>query len=239
MSTAVDRYVEDVMHRIAPGIPDRDRIETDLRTHLAERMAEADDASGVIARMGDPAEVARSFLDEIDPPLARPRARLGAFLFDVGLGAVAVATVGVVAAVTLTPYTEGGADAPVPVTVAIAGVALLIFVLVVLYFPVLETLFGQTAGKRLFGVYVARETGERAGFGATVVRRIPLMFDIWPVDALFLPFTERRQRAFDLAAKTIVLEGRAPVSRGVAWALVACPWTVTAVLAALAFAIGS
>lgn len=90
----------------------------------------------------------------------------------------------------------------------------------ILYFPIFEALFGQTAGKRLFGTVVAKDTGERAGLGATIVRRIPFMFDIWPFDAAFLLFTARRQRAFDLAAKTIVFraEGRRPARRG-SWSL--------------------
>lgn len=237
MTTAVDRYVEDVMHRIAPGIPDRDRIEGDLRAHLAERMETGDDADRAVARMGGPDEVARSFLAGVDPPLAAPSARLGAFLFDLGLGAVAVAVVAVLAVSVLAPYEAGPETVPMPLGVTIGALAALTFALGLLYFPVLEALFGQTAGKRLFGAHVARETGERAGFGATVLRRIPLLFDFWPFDALFLPFTERHQRAFDMVAKTIVIAGKAPVSRGTAWALTACPWAVVAGLVATATAI--
>lgn len=237
MTTAVDRYVDDVMRRIAPGIPDRDRIEADLRAHLSERIGSGDDASRAVTRMGTPDEVARSFLAEVEPPLATPSARLGAFLFDAGLGAVAVAAIAGLAMALLAPYGPDGP--PVPLGVAIGMLAALTFVLGFLYFPVLEALFGQTAGKRLFGTHVARETGERAGFGATVLRRIPLMFDFWPLDALFLPFTERRQRAFDMVAKTIVIEAEAPVSRAAAWTLTACLWGVAASLAAIGIALGA
>lgn len=240
MTTAVDRYVEDVMHRMAPGIPDRDRIEADLRAHLAERVEAGEDAASAVTRMGDPDEVARSFLAGIDPPLASPAARLGAFLFDLGLGFVAIGAVFALAMAALAPHRHGlAAGPPVPLEVTLGLLAMLVFVLTFLYFPVLEALFGQTAGKRIFGVHVARETGERAGFGATVLRRIPLLFDFWPLDALFLPFTERRQRAFDMVAKTIVVDGGTRTSRAAAWALVAIPWAVAVALIALGTALAA
>jgi uncharacterized RDD family membrane protein YckC len=105
-------------------------------------------------------------------------------------------------------------------------------VLGILYFPVLESLFGQTAGKRVFGTFVARETGERVGFWTAVVRRIPFLFDIWPIDAAFLLFTARRQRAFDLAADTIVIAGGRRIGRP--WGMVALLWLLAIGLGALA-----
>jgi uncharacterized RDD family membrane protein YckC len=107
------------------------------------------------------------------------------------------------------------------------------FLAAILYFPVFEALFGQTAGKRVFGVVVAKDSGERIGAGAAFVRRIPFAFDIWPFDAAFLLFTARRQRAFDLVAKTIVIraEGRHPDRP---WLLVGLAWLVAAALALLA-----
>ncbi|HJR54755.1 MAG TPA: hypothetical protein VJ982_13700, partial [Gemmatimonadota bacterium] len=74
-----------------------------------------------------------------------------------------------------------------------------------------------------FGIVVAKETGERAGPGAAIVRRIPFFFDIWPFDAAFLLFTARRQRAFDLAAKTIVIRAEGRRTRR-PWVLVALLW---------------
>ena len=234
----IDRYVDDVMHRIAPGFPGRHRIEADLRSHLAERVAAGTDPPGAVARMGSPAEVARGFLESIQPPLASRADRLGGFLFDVGLGALAVAAIVLVAVVALGPHsTAPAADWPLPLAVALALCAVIVFVLGILYFPVLESLFGQTAGKRVFGTFVAWETGERIGFWTAVVRRIPLLFDIWPIDAAFLLFTARRQRAFDLAARTIVIEGGRRVGRP--WGLVALLWLLAIGLGALAGYLGS
>jgi uncharacterized RDD family membrane protein YckC len=235
---AIDRYVEDVMHRIAPGFPGRHRIEADLRSHLAERVAAGSDPSEAIARMGRPADVALGFLESAAPPLASRTDRLGGFLFDVSLGALAIAAITLVAVVALGRYSATPlSNWPLPLAVALGLVALIVFVLVLLYFPVLETLFGQTAGKRVFGTFVARETGERVGFWTAVVRRIPFLFDIWPIDAAFLLFTARRQRAFDLAAHTIVIEGGRRI--GHPWGTVAVLWLLAIGLGALAGYLGS
>ncbi|MGH7565791.1 MAG: RDD family protein [Gemmatimonadota bacterium] len=226
--SAIDRYVEDVTHRIAPGLPGRARLESDLRSHLRERVEAGEDEPAAVARMGGPQEVAAEFLEAADPPLASPGERLGAFLFDVGLGAVALAAIGALAAWVLAPRVAVGPEGlPVSVEVGLAAAAILLFVSGILYFPVFETLFGQTAGKRLFGTVVAKDSGERVGLGPAIVRRLPLLFDIWPFDAGFLLFTARRQRAFDLAAKTIVFraEGRSPARP---WLLVAVVWLVAA-----------
>lgn len=256
--SAIDRFLEDVTHRIAPGLPGVSRLEADLRTHLRERVTAGEEESAAVARMGDPAEVVTGFLEATAPPLATSGQRLGGFLFDVGLGAVAIAAVGALAAWILAPdmavdasgaplplgasgrpaWLAGRAAAAAPgmppaVAVGFAACAILLFLAAILYFPVFETLFGQTAGKRLFGTVVAKDTGERAGFGPAVLRRIPFLFDIWPFDAAFLLFTGRRQRAFDLVAKTIVIraEGRHPERP---WLFVGLAWLVAAALALLA-----
>ncbi|HEY7471016.1 MAG TPA: RDD family protein [Gemmatimonadota bacterium] len=213
--TAIDRFMEDVAHRIAPGLPGAARFEADLRRHLGERVEAGEDEAGAVARMGSPADVATGFLESVEPPIAAPRERLGAFLFDVGLGAAALTGVAALAAWLLSPRVaiapaQPPTEIPLPVAIAIGAMAVLLFLAAILYFPVFETLFGQTAGKRLFGIVVGKDTGERAGAWAVIVRRIPFLFDIWPFDAAFLLFTARRQRAFDLAAGTIVFraEGR-------------------------------
>jgi uncharacterized RDD family membrane protein YckC len=230
---AIDRYVEDVMHRIAPGFPGRHRIEADLRSHLTERVAAGEDSSSAVARMGPPKEVARGFLESVDPPLAGRAERLGAFLFDVGLGALAIASIALLVVVALGPHVAfPTSDMPLPLAVALGACAALAFVLGILYFPVLETLFGQTVGKRVFGTFVARDTGERIEFWTAVVRRIPFLFDIWPIDAAFLLFTAHRQRAFDLAARTIVIAGGRRI--GHPWGALAMLWIAAMMLGALA-----
>lgn len=242
--SAIDRFLEDVTHRIAPGMPGVSRLESDLRTHLRERVEAGEGEPAAVARMGEPAEVVAGFLEAAAPPLAGRGERLGAFLLDVGLGATALAAVGALVAWLVVPETaavpgEGPFPPGIPTAVGIvlALTAVLMFLAAILYFPVFEALFGQTAGKRVFGIVVAKESGGRVGAGAAILRRIPFAFDIWPFDAAFLLFTARRQRAFDLVAKTIVVraEGRHPTRP---WLLVALSWLVAGSLAFLAAWVG-
>lgn len=120
----------------------------------------------------------------------------------------------------------------------------LVFVLTgVVYFPVLEARYGQTVGKRLFGLCVARENGMRPEFWRTLVRRAPLLFQVsWApglftplsaafwIDATVAPFTGRRQRAFDLVAGTIVVRGVISGSRARGWAFAALLWGMPEVI---------
>jgi uncharacterized RDD family membrane protein YckC len=55
---------------------------------------------------------------------------------------------------------------------------------------------------------VVREDGSRAGWVAAIIRRIPFFMNFFPIDALFVFFTERRQRAFDKVAGTVVIGRR-------------------------------
>jgi len=69
-----------------------------------------------------------------------------------------------------------------------------------------EYWFGQTFGKWLFGLRVVRMTGARIGFGQAFVRVLPVALEgVFPVDAAFVFFTEKQQRAFELLSKTRVV----------------------------------
>ena len=233
--TAIERFLQDVTHRIAPGMPGVSRLEADLGSHLRQRVEAGEGEQAAVARMGDPREVVAGFLESAAPPIASPGKRLGAFLFDVGLGASAFAAIAAPTA-WLLAETSGDPFAPgIPPAVgtALIATAILMFLGAFLYFPVFEALFGQTAGKRVFGIVVAFENGERVSLGAALVRRIPFAFDIWPFDAAFLFFTARRQRAFDLVAKTIVFraEGKHPARP---WLLVGIVWMVAVALGSVA-----
>ena len=74
------------------------------------------------------------------------------------------------------------------------------------YFPILEVRFGQTLGKRLLHLRVLTEDGLPIGAWQAFLRRLSFYFEIFPIDALFVPFTARRQRGFDILAHTIVVE---------------------------------
>jgi len=85
----------------------------------------------------------------------------------------------------------------------------LIWVLVVLYYILLEGYWGQTVGKMLLGIKVVREgTGDVPGFGAAALRTF-----LRTVDALFLYLvafiavlaSAKRQRLGDMVAHTLVV----------------------------------
>ena len=60
--TAIDRFMEDVKHRIAPGLPGAARFEADLRRHLLERVDAGEDEARAVERTGPPADVVTGFL---------------------------------------------------------------------------------------------------------------------------------------------------------------------------------
>src|ERR687894_445261 len=91
--------------------------------------------------------------------------------------------------------------------------ALLYFTLVLLYYFSTEARWGQTLGKRLFGLRVSRSDGARAGAGPVAIRTLLRAVDILPILYL-LGFivtlvTARGQRLGDLAAKTVITATRA------------------------------
>ena len=79
---------------------------------------------------------------------------------------------------------------------------------VVFYFPILEGRFGRTPGTRLVRLWVLKENGLPIGYKEAFLRRLSYYFEIQPVDALFILFNDRRQRAFDIVARTVVVHER-------------------------------
>lgn len=85
---------------------------------------------------------------------------------------------------------------------------LVAFVVVIVYTLLLEAMYGQTPGKRLFGIVVVRENGDPCTVGASVLRSL-----VWVVDRFFwgliglalILSTDRSQRLGDLAADTVVV----------------------------------
>ena len=74
-----------------------------------------------------------------------------------------------------------------------------------LYTVVAEWRYGQTIGKYLCDLRVVRESGGRISFGQSIVRQLPLFLQVGWIDAMFVLFTDRRQRAFELLSKTRVV----------------------------------
>ncbi len=212
----VDAYVNEVMRNIHASPRDRARIEADLRAHLAEATAAGEPATAAISRMGSPTQVAEAFMAGVALCYAGLWRRLAAFAVDIALCALVAAVLGILGALAanlvpawnrlVPPSTDGLSYAVGAVLVAItASLWLGVLGVFLLYFPVTEGRFGQTLGKRLLGLRVLRENGLPIGYKEAFLRRIPFYFRFTVPDALFIFFRAKRQRAFDIVARTVVV----------------------------------
>jgi uncharacterized RDD family membrane protein YckC len=76
------------------------------------------------------------------------------------------------------------------------------------YYIVFESLWGRTIGKRLTGIRVVTDTGERADFGRVLLRTAFRLLDGiggYVVAFLLVVLSSRRQRLGDLVANTLVV----------------------------------
>lgn len=213
MTNLADQYVQKVMAMIYAPEKDRARIQADLQSHLQEGLAGGEDMAALVERMGDPREVAAEFMQEVPLVYAGFWRRLAAFLVDM---VVVILFAGLAAGLTVllpnvVPQHPSGWMENV-----LGGIVILIVLIsanvciaiIMVYFPLLEGRFGQTLGKRLFGLVVRSEDGLPAGYGKAILRRISFYFEILPIDALFIPFNPKHQRGFDILAKTVVVRGK-------------------------------
>jgi uncharacterized RDD family membrane protein YckC len=201
--TPAERYIEDVMQHVFATPEDRERLRTDLRSHFAEGEVEGRTPREIIDGLGTAAEVAAAFNAEREFRYAGFWQRLVAFLGDFGLLmwlTIPVIGLGFVAGVL-------GEE---PGDISLAGIVFCGFLLLgllglwIFYFPLLEAHFGKTLGKHLMRIRVVRENGAPIGLGQAFVRRLSLFFEMLWIDALFVPFTEKKQRALDIVARTVV-----------------------------------
>lgn len=210
--TAIDEYVRQVMEHVPAASPERSRIQLDVRVHLQEAAAAEESMQEAINRMGDPREVALAYLADAPVRFAPLGRRTAAFLIDVGLGLVVlVAIAALVGLCALTLGVAGSVELPQSIGVLfLAPIAIAILLLSVAYFPVLEWRYGQTLGKWLLGIHVVKENGLRLGLMEAIVRRIPFFLEFFWIDAIVAFLTDRKQRAFDLVAGTIVVSCEVP-----------------------------
>ncbi len=222
----VDRYIQDVLDNVLATPEDAERLEADLRAHFAEAESRGEAPSQIIDHMGQPEDVAAAFNAERDVPYAGFWQRVVAFTGDCGLLLALFLPPLSVAAVAarFMPDGEisiGGANGATPIgwVVALVLVALAMFGIFVFYFPILEARFGKTFGKHLLRIRVVRENGAQISLGQAFVRRLSLFFKLTIPDALFVPFTDKRQRALDIIAKTVVVREPGEQAPGWAWAV--------------------
>jgi uncharacterized RDD family membrane protein YckC len=209
MNNKVDRYIRDTLHSIQATPAERNRLEADLRAHFEEALAAGEPPESIIERMGTPKEVATEFMSRTALPYAGFWLRFAAFVIDGVIIAIAVAILGGLATLlsTLIPQQPQGAGYVlggilIALVLSLGSVAIGV---VLLYFPILEGRFGQTVGKRLLRLRVVTEQGLTIGYKESFLRRLSFYFEFLPIDALFIPFTPKKQRAMDIVARTVVL----------------------------------
>ena len=194
-----DDYVRAVLSHMPASMPRREQIGTELRSHIVERLEHGVPLDEVLRQLGDPAVLADSFLAEVPLMLPPHGRRIGAKIIDTlvilfGMAIIALASVGGAALIDEDLIWLGIVEA-----IILGGI------LGSMYTVVAEWHYGQTIGKYLCDLRVVRESGGRISFGQSIVRQLPLFLQVGWIDAMFLLFTDRRQRAFELLSKTRVV----------------------------------
>jgi uncharacterized RDD family membrane protein YckC len=203
-----EQYLKEFERWVAGPRTRKAQLRAELEEHL--RGAEAAGDVDALSRLGTPREAAETFSSGHDSQPARLTRRISAALMDVAVtvilafGGVAVGTWG---SHMSTSY-RNGSDfyASVGVTGAIlVAVGMLWWVAGL---TLLEWRYGQTLGKKVFGLRVVSESGIAPSFGQVILRRLTMVFSgpLQTIDWAFMFFTKKHQRAFDLVAKTVVVQ---------------------------------
>lgn len=193
----------------------RARAELDEHLDGAEQAGELDSA---LKRLGDPRSAARDFTSGYTlSPAPLPRRFIAVFI-DLLVLAILIG-VGL-AAGTWVPsrddaifpedlVLEFGGENWYLTSFGVVGITLLalagLWWIVIL--PLLEWRTGRTLGKAAVGLRVYAEDGTAPSFGQIVVRRLSLIFSgpLQLFDWGFVFFNVKRQRAFEVLAKTVVV----------------------------------
>ena len=201
MRTAED-YIESVLHFMPRATPLRAQIALELRGHIAERLANGQSLDEVLNQLGDPSVLADSYLSAVPLVPAPFWRRAVAKILD-ALVLIFVSVVFFAPIAWLLWYNEHHMLLGFMPLIVILTVSVLFLVYTVLA----EWHWGQTLGKYLLGLRAVRESGARVSLGQAVVRHLPVLLQVFWIDAFFALFTEKHQRAFELLSKTrVVLE---------------------------------
>ena len=196
MMTA-DDYINRVVDYMPRATPLRSQIATELRGHIAERVGNGQSLDDVLRNLGDPAALADSYLSAVPLSTVSFWRRAAAKIVDL------LIFVTPIIALTVWVWTR---SEPGFLQGMIMGIALLGGSLIFgIYSATAECLTGQTVGKYLMGIRVVRESGARISAGQAIVRQLPMLLQVFWIDALFTLATDKAQRAFELLSKTRVV----------------------------------
>jgi uncharacterized RDD family membrane protein YckC len=182
-----------VIDHVPQTLPLRDQIALELRSHIAERLAQGQALDEVLRQLGDPLTLAESYLAAVPMTSASVWSRVVAKAID----AVSVAALSIGVAAVLFAVVPAEVAVFLPVLCLLA----IIFGLIG-YTIVAEYRRGGTIGKRVMHIQVVRESGARISLGQALLRQLPFLGQFFFIDAAFALFTDRRQRAFELLTKT-------------------------------------
>jgi uncharacterized RDD family membrane protein YckC len=200
MTTTADDYITRVLEFLPRGTPERDQIATELRGHIAERLASGQAQETVLRQLGDPLALAESYLAAVPLRSASFGRRAIAKLIDLALILAAIVPI-----LCLSFFAVPDAARPWLLFVGLLGWT----VLAAAYLVIAESRDGQTVGKRFMSLRAVRESGARISLGQAIVRQLPMFTQIYWIDVLFALFTDKHQRAFELLSKTRVVENPA------------------------------
>jgi uncharacterized RDD family membrane protein YckC len=79
-------------------------------------------------------------------------------------------------------------------------------------------------------IRVLEESGRPVQLRQAIIRRLSFYFDLLTLDALFIPFTPKKQRGLDIIAKTIVVKEPGEVAPLWAWAFGLFGWLAVVAL---------
>jgi uncharacterized RDD family membrane protein YckC len=197
MTATADDYIDRVLDFLPRGTPQRDQIATELRGHIAERLASGQPLEEVLRQLGDPLALAESYLAAVPLRSASFGRRAIAKVVDLALILAFIVPV-----ICLAFFASPSEVMPFVLFAGIVGSSLL----AATYLVIAESRDGQTFGKRLMALRVVRETGARISIGQAIVRQLPMFLQMYWIDVLFALFTDKHQRAFELLSKTRVVE---------------------------------
>jgi uncharacterized RDD family membrane protein YckC len=191
--TTADAYVTAVIDNVPPGLALRDQIALELRSHIAERLADGQPLDEVLRHLGDPLTLAESYLSAVPLQPARFWPRAAAKIVDFVIACAGAAALTLLLWLVVPP--EAAYFLPV--------LCILMFSIgFPLYTALAEHRVGQTLGKRLMDIRVVRESGARIGLGQSLLRQLPFFGQFFFIDVIFALFTDKKQRAFEMLTKT-------------------------------------